>query len=140
MVQGYLSSDPSRSVRVRLAGEEAWITIKGRAVLTARAEFEYSIPVEDARELLELCLPSLIEKTRHRIQFGAFVWEVDVFHGANEGLVMAEVELADEADEPEIPPWVGVEVTGDKRYCNSSLAQVPYSQFRGKLRNSEVPT
>ncbi len=129
MAQGYLCLDPGRTVRIRLAGEEAWITVKGRAEGITRAEFEYEIPAEDARELLELCLPSLIEKTRHRIEFAGHVWEVDVFHGANEGLVVAEVELDDASVSPELPSWVGAEVSGDARYCNASLATRPVTSF-----------
>ena len=115
-------TDPDRTVRVRLAGENAWITVKGRTLGITRAEFEYQIPPDDARRLLEMCLPSVIDKTRHRIEFRGHVWEVDVFHGANEGLVIAEVELADESVSPELPPWVGVEVSDDARYFNANLA------------------
>ncbi len=131
IAQGYLSFDPDRSVRVRLAGDGAWLTIKGRTAGITRAEFEYPIPPKDARELLEMCLPSLIDKTRHRIPFGGHVWEVDVFHGANGGLVMAEVELEDESQRPVLPPWVGEEVTSDFRYSNASLAVRPFGTFRG---------
>jgi adenylate cyclase len=127
--QGYLSLDPDRSVRVRLAGDEAWLTIKGRTECITRAEFEYPIPPRDARELLEMCLPSLIDKTRHRIPFGGHVWEVDVFHGANVGLVMAEVELEDESVNPDLPPWVGAEVSSDLRYYNASLATRPFGAW-----------
>ncbi len=129
MAQGYLSMDPDRTVRVRLAGEDAWITVKGRTRGITRAEFEYPIPAADARDLLEMCLPSVIDKTRHRIGFGGHVWEVDVFHGANEGLVVAEVELADESVRPELPPWVGAEVSHDHRYFNASLAVRPFGAF-----------
>lgn len=129
MSQGYLSMDPDRAVRVRLAGENAWLTIKGRSSGITRAEFEYAIPAADARDLLELCLPSVIDKTRHRIPFGAHVWEVDVFHGDNEGLVLAEVELEDESASPELPPWAGIEVSYDARYFNSQLARHPFRSF-----------
>ena len=90
IAQGYLSLDPDRTVRIRLAGENAWITVKGLTRGITRTEFEYPVPPADARELLEMCLPSVIDKTRHRIDYGGHVWEVDVFHGANEGLVLAE--------------------------------------------------
>ena len=129
MAQGYLSMDPDRTVRVRLAGHEAWITVKGRARGITRAEFEYAIPVEDARAMLELCLPTVIEKTRHRIDYEGHVWEIDVFHGVNEGLVVAEVELADESVSPALPPWIGREVSADSRFFNSSLAQIPFPAF-----------
>jgi CYTH domain-containing protein len=129
IAQGYLSRDPDRSVRVRLAGEEAWLTIKGRTEGITRTEFEYAIPVDDARVLLEMCPPPVIDKTRHRIPFGGHVWEVDVFHGANEGLVIAEVELADESVAIDPPPWVGAEVSSDPRYYNASLAVSPLGSY-----------
>lgn len=129
MAQGYLSLDPDRTVRVRLAGENAWLTVKGRTQGITRAEFETSIPPADAAELLKMCLPSVIDKTRHRVDFGGHVWEVDVFHGANEGLVIAEVELTDESVLPELPPWVGAEVSSDVRYFNASLAASPHSRW-----------
>lgn len=129
IAQGYLSVDPDRCVRVRLAGDDAWLTIKGRNEGIRRAEFEYPIPVDDARALLGMCLPSVIDKTRHRIPFGGHVWELDVFHGANEGLVLAEVELADESVIPQLPPWAGAEVSSDARYYNASLASLPYGSW-----------
>lgn len=127
MAQGYLSLDPDRTVRVRLAGENAWLTVKGRTQGITRTEFEYAIPPGDARDLLAMCLSSVIDKTRHRIEFGGHVWEVDVFHGANEGLVLAEVELDDESVSPELPPWVGEEVSADVRYFNANLASRPFN-------------
>jgi CYTH domain-containing protein len=129
IAQGYLSQDPDRTVRVRIAGETAWLTIKGRSEGITRAEFEYEIPLEDAKALLELCLPSVIDKTRHLITFGGHDWEIDVFHGDNEGLVVAEVELADVSDSPDIPPWLGAEVSSDPRYFNSCLAMNPYVKW-----------
>jgi adenylate cyclase len=124
--QGYLSRDPERTVRVRLAGDRAFVTIKGRSEGASRAEFEYPIPVADADPLLALCEGALIDKTRHRIQAGSLTWEVDVFHGANDGLVVAEVEL-DSPDQPvDIPEWVGDEVTSDPRYVNANLVAHPY--------------
>ena len=129
IAQGYLSQDPDRTVRVRIAGETAWLTIKGRSEGITRAEFEYEIPLDEAKALLELCLPSVIDKTRFRIPFGGHEWEIDVFHGDNEGLVVAEVELADEALSPELPPWIGVEVSSDARYFNSCLAVTPYAKW-----------
>lgn len=129
IAQGYLSQDPNRTVRVRIAGEKAWLTIKGRSVGISRAEFEYEIPLADARELLGLCLPSVIDKTRHEVSYGGHLWEIDVFHGENEGLLIAEVELADEAVSPELPPWVGAEVSADARYFNSCLATRPYAKW-----------
>lgn len=130
MTQGYLGFDPDRTVRVRLAGDEAWLTIKGRANGISRSEFEYSIPPADAGELLRLCTGSLIDKTRHRVAFGSRTWEVDVFHGDNDGLVVAEIELETEEDAFELPPWAGEDVSGDPRYANSSLARVPFKDWR----------
>lgn len=127
--QGYLSQDPDRTVRVRIGGENAWLTIKGRTQGITRAEFEYGIPVDEARELLALCLPAVIDKTRHRVCFGGHEWEIDVFHGDNDGLVIAEVELAEEAISPELPPWIGDEVSADARYFNSCLAARPYATW-----------
>jgi CYTH domain-containing protein len=127
--QGYLSQDPDRTVRVRIAGESGWLTIKGRSRGIARAEFEYEIPLADALELLSLCLPSVIDKTRHLVPHGAHVWEVDVFHGENAGLIIAEVELENESISPEIPPWVGEEVSADPRYFNSCLAAAPFKKW-----------
>jgi adenylate cyclase len=129
LAQGYLSLDPERTVRVRLAGETGWITVKGRTRGITRSEFEYPIPQADARDLLEMCLPAVIDKTRHRIDFGGHVWEVDVFHGANEGLVLAEVELDDESVSPALPPWLGAEVSDDARYFNANLASHPFQAF-----------
>ncbi|MFT4177023.1 MAG: CYTH domain-containing protein [Luteolibacter sp.] len=128
--QGYLASDPDRTVRVRLAGERAWLTIKGRSEGIRRAEFEYEIPVEEAAELLELCLPTVIDKTRYRREIGDFVWEIDVFHGENEGLVLAEVELPDEHTDFELPKWAGAEVSDDPRYFNSMLSRNPYREWK----------
>lgn len=131
MAQGYLAIEPERTVRVRLAGDEAWLTIKGPTRGISRFEFEYPIPVDDARSLLELCVSKVIDKTRHRIPHAGHVWEVDVFHGENEGLVIAEVELADESIMPELPPWVGEEVSHDPRFTNSSLSRRPFSTIPG---------
>ena len=129
IVQGYLSQDPERTVRVRIGGEKAWLTIKGRTHGITRAEFEYAIPLDDARSLLGLCLPSIIDKTRHEISHAGHLWEVDVFHGENAGLVIAEVELADESISPELPPWVGAEVSAEVRYFNACLAVLPYAKW-----------
>ena len=129
IAQGYLSLDPDRTVRVRIAGGTSWLTIKGRSEGITRPEFEYKIPLEDAKELLGQCLPSVIDKTRHRVPYGGHIWEVDVFHGDNEGLVLAEVELADESVSPDLPPWVGAEVSSDARYFNACLAAFPYKKW-----------
>lgn len=129
MSQGYLSKQRGRTVRVRVAGDQAWLTIKGEATGISRAEFEYPIPVEEAVQLLELCEPSVIDKTRFAIPYGGHIWEVDVFHGENDGLIVAEVELADENERFEMPPWVGEEVSDDRRYANSVLSVTPFKNW-----------
>jgi len=128
--QGYLTTDVDRTVRIRRAGDHAFITVKGRSRGATRAEFEYEIPVADAEAMLALCLPPLIEKVRHRVAHAGHVWEVDVFGGANEGLVVAEVELPDEDAIVEVPRWVGDEVTADPRYFNANLIAHPYRDWR----------
>jgi adenylate cyclase len=127
--QGYLSADPDRTVRIRRAGEHAYVTIKGRSHGASRAEFEYEIPVADADEMLALCVPPLIEKVRHRVEHTGRTFEVDVFAGANEGLVVAEVELPSEDAVVDLPPWIGDEVTGDSRYFNANLVANPYRDW-----------
>lgn len=129
--QGYLSLDPARTVRVRIDGERAFITIKGKSVGASRGEWEYPIPVLEAAELLDgLCQQPLVEKVRHRIASGPHTWEVDEFLGANAGLVVAEIELGSEDEAFEKPDWIGREVTGDARYFNSRLISHPYSQWK----------
>ena len=127
--QGYLNRDKQRTVRVRIAGEQAFLTIKGVSQGMSRVEFEYEIPLADARELLSLCEQPLIEKYRRHIPFAGFVWEVDEFLGDNQGLVVAEIELPSEGADFSLPSWVGDEVTQDARYFNSNLACFPYSQW-----------
>lgn len=125
--QGYLTTDTEASIRVRRAGDRAFLTVKGRRQGYSRLEFEYAIPVQEAEEMLEvLCRRPFIEKTRYRLEYAGKTWEVDVFEGANAGLVIAEVELS-EPDEPiTLPPWIGQEVTGDERYNNANLVACPY--------------
>ena len=128
--QGYLNSHKDRTVRVRIAGDEAFLTIKSRNVGASRGEWEYTIPVAEAAELLDgLCEQPLIEKVRHRIPLGKHVWEVDEFLGTNAGLVVAEIELSSEDEAFDRPEWVGEEVTGDVRYLNSSLIKQPYTTW-----------
>jgi len=131
ITQGYLSSIPERIVRVRINGEKGFVTIKGVSNLSgmSRYEWEKEIPVNDARELLALCEPGVIDKTRFLVQVGKFTFEVDEFYGENEGLVVAEVELSSEEELFEKPSWLGKEVTGDKRYYNSKLAGNPFSKW-----------
>lgn len=129
--QGYLSIDPERSVRVRLAGEQAWLTLKGGSRRYTRLEFEYPVPPEDATLMLEeLCVEPLIDKTRYRVEFAGHCWDIDEFHGANAGLVVAEIELADEDEAFERPPWLGPEVTEDPRYLNVNLVRQPFRDWR----------
>lgn len=128
--QGYLSSQKERTVRVRIEGDRAVITIKGKSVGAVRGEWEYPIPVQDAAELLDgLCEQPLIEKYRRKITNGAHVWEVDEFLGANAGLVVAEIELRAEDEAFDQPEWIVDEVTDDARYYNSNLVRHPFSNW-----------
>ena len=131
--QGYLSTDKERTVRVRYGGERAFLTVKGENTGATRLEFEYEIPRRDAEEMLDqLCERPLIEKRRYRVQLGGLTWEIDEFLRENEGLVLAEVELEDEGQVVEPPPWVGPEVTGDPRYFNANLVRRPYRTWGGQ--------
>jgi CYTH domain-containing protein len=127
--QGYLNRDRNRTVRVRIAGAKAYLTIKGSPEGLARAEFEYEIPVDDAVQMLKLCDGPLVEKIRHKINHHGMVWEVDEFLGANLGLVVAEIELDAPDQEFARPDWLGEEVSSDLRYFNSNLAMKPYSTW-----------
>ena len=128
--QGYLSVDPERTVRVRIAGSNAFITVKGLTRGIERREFEYSIPPADAGVMLdELCTRPLVEKLRHRIIFAGLTWEVDEFLGENKGLLLAEVELPAPDARVELPPWAGLEVSDDPRYFNSNLSRNPYTRW-----------
>jgi CYTH domain-containing protein len=129
--QGYLSTVKERTVRVRTIGEKGFLTIKGITVGVSRSEFEYEIPAADANAMLdELCERPLIEKNRYKIPFGGLTWEIDEFLGENVGLVVVEVELHDDRQTVELPPWVGAEVSGDPRYFNSNLIKNPYTQWK----------
>jgi adenylate cyclase len=133
--QGYLSAEMERVVRVRLLGDRATITTKGQSRGLARDEFEYEIPAADARYMLrEMCLKPILSKTRYHETIGGLAWEVDVFHAENEGLVIAEVEVHDEAQAIETPVWAVREVSSDSRYFNSSLALRPYNTWAASLR------
>ncbi len=128
--QGYLSTHPERTVRVRIEGDKATLDVKGITRGATRSEYEYEIPPEDAAELLRLCEPPLIEKVRRRLEHGGLVWEVDEFLGENQGLVVAEVEL-DREDRPFTkPPWVGEEVTHDPRFYNANLVANPFTKWQ----------
>jgi adenylate cyclase len=126
-VQGYIPVSGACGVRIRVIGDRARVTFKGPSVAGSRLEYEYPIPIEDAQEMLEaFCLKPLIEKTRHEVVHAGRTWEVDVFHGANQGLVLAEIELS-AIDEPvDLPDWVGEEVTGCPEYHNFSLVRHPW--------------
>jgi adenylate cyclase len=127
--QGYLSLARERTVRIRATEKQAWLTIKGVTRGISRVEFEYAIPAADAQHLLdELCLQPLIEKTRYAVRYGGHLWDIDEFHGANQGLIVAEIELGSETEVFERPPWLGDEVSGDPRYFNSSLVRNPLGQ------------
>jgi adenylate cyclase len=126
--QGYLSTDPARTVRVRIENGQGVLTIKGKNSGATRGEWEYPIPVDEAAELLDtLCPAPLVEKHRTRVTVGNHVWEVDEFLGANAGLLVAEIELAAEDEIFLLPDWVGAEVTGEQRYYNSSLIKQPFT-------------
>ncbi|HEY1132816.1 MAG TPA: CYTH domain-containing protein [Roseateles sp.] len=127
--QGYLSRDPARTVRVRLAGAHAFLTIKGATTGATRAEFEYEVPLADAHQLLAMCDGPVVEKVRHLCGHAGMTWEVDEFLGANAGLVVAEIELQCEDQPFERPAWLGEEVTGDTRYVNANLAVRPFASW-----------
>jgi len=129
--QGYLSSLPGRTVRVRIKGEKGFLTVKGESndTGTTRFEWEKEIPIEEANELLKICEPGLIDKTRFEVKSGNHIIEVDEFYGENLGLVVAEIELSNENEIVIRPSWLGKEVTGDTKYYNSALTKIPYSKW-----------
>jgi CYTH domain-containing protein len=128
--QGYLPTTGATVVRVRIAGTEGFLTIKGETQGIARSEFEYPIPLEDANQLLDtLCQKPLIEKSRHKISLNGVLWEVDEFFGENQGLVMAEIELKDANQAIDLPNWLGEEVSHDPRYYNANLAKHPFTRW-----------
>lgn len=128
--QGFLSTDKERVVRVRAAGDLGTLTIKGLGSGASRPEFEWTIPVGEAHELLDtLALRPLIEKTRYLVVYAGHTWEIDVFEGRNRGLVVAEVEIATEDTVVQLPEWVGQEVTNDHRYANARLVQAPFDTW-----------
>jgi adenylate cyclase len=142
MAQGYLNDmqalrDGSQkaSVRVRIAGAQAFLNMKSRELGHTRQEFDYEIPVADAEDLLKLCVGGLIDKTRHYVRHNGFTWEVDVFHGDNSGLVVAEIELPSAETIFEKPEWAGREVTDQLRYYNLALAERPYSRWSAEEKS-----
>lgn len=128
--QGYLVAEAGMTIRVRVADDSGYITIKGATVGVSRSEFEYEIPKEEAEELLDLFAVSELSKIRYKIEFAGKLWEVDEFLGENSGLLMAEIELTSEAEEFKLPDWIEMEVTGDQRYYNSNLSRNPYCKWR----------
>jgi adenylate cyclase len=131
IAQGYLSSVPERTVRVRIKGNKGYLTVKGISNDTGMSRFEWEneIPVEEAQKLLLLCEKGVIDKTRFEVKIGNHIFEVDEFYGENEGLIMAEIELDSETETFEKPNWLGEEVTNDKRYYNSYLSNRPYKKW-----------
>lgn len=128
--QGYLSTVKERTVRVRTVGEKGFLTIKGVTTGVTRAEFEYEVPAADANAMLDgLCEKPLVEKTRYRIPLDGWTWEVDEFHGDNDGLVVAEVELKSADERPPLPEWIGEDVSSDPRYFNSNLVKKPFKTW-----------
>jgi len=130
LCQGYLNRDKERTVRVRIAGSRAYLTIKGLTQGASRPEFEYEIPLHDGETLLALCDGPPVEKDRYTLQHAGATWEIDEFLGANAGLVVAEIELKDELQAFRRPTWLSTEVTGDPRYFNASLIAAPFSTWR----------
>lgn len=130
MRQGYISTDPNKTIRVRLTDEKAFLTIKGKSVGATRAEFEYEIPQNDAKELLDNFAESELSKIRYKINFEGKTWEVDEFYGDNEGLIIAEIELNSEEEAFSKPDWIDQEVTDDARYFNSNLTKNPYKNWK----------
>jgi len=131
ITQGYLSTDPERTVRVRIKGEKGFLTIKGKSndSGTTRIEVEEEITVDKAEILLKLCLSGVIDKTRYEYAVNEHIWEIDAFYGDNEGLIIAEIELTTEGESFEKPSWIGEEVTGDTKYYNSQLSNNPFKNW-----------
>ncbi len=127
--QGYLNSIPERTVRVRIKGDKGYLTIKGKSKGASRAEYEYEIPLIDARELIGLCEKPVIEKIRFIVKENNKIWEIDVFDGENKGLIVAEVELENENDAIQLPNWIGKEVTQEPKYYNSNLVKHPFCKW-----------
>ncbi len=132
LVQGFLNSTPERTVRVRISGDQAFLTVKGKSTEDglSRFEWEKNIKVDEAKELLKLCEPGIIEKTRFEIPIGNHTYEVDEFYGDNKGLIIAEIELESTTESFERPDWLGKEVTGETNYYNSQLSKNPYNTWK----------
>ncbi|MEZ7901279.1 MAG: CYTH domain-containing protein [Flavobacteriales bacterium] len=130
IVQGYLNSNPERTVRIRITKNKGFLTIKSKNEGSFRKEFEYEIPLQDAEELVLLCEKPIIEKTRHLVHQGNHIWEIDIFEGENKGLEVAEIELSQENETFLIPSWLGKEVTEKTKYYNSQLIENPFSAWK----------
>ncbi|MGR9051474.1 MAG: CYTH domain-containing protein [Gammaproteobacteria bacterium] len=129
--QGYLSSEPTSSIRVRISDDKAWLNIKSATIGTHRMEFEYEIPIHDADEIITLlCRKPLIEKIRHFVYVDNHLWEIDEFEGENQGLIVAEIELHEVGEPFTRPDWLGAEVTHDLRFYNNNLSRYPYKEWR----------
>lgn len=131
IVQGYLSSNPERTVRVRVKGDKGFLTVKGKGSESgmSRLEWEKEITINEAKQLLSICEKGVIDKIRYEIKIGSHVYEVDVFSGENEGLIIAEIELTSESESFEKPDWLGQEVTNDEKYYNAYLSKNPYKNW-----------
>ncbi|MDB5032739.1 CYTH domain-containing protein [Mucilaginibacter sp.] len=127
--QGYIVNDAAKTIRVRITDQYACLTFKGETLGFTRSEYEYTIPVEDGIEMLEKFAGPIIQKTRYCINFESKLWEVDVFSGDNEGLIVAEIELKQETEQFKLPPWVTQEVTGQEKYYNSNLSTHPFKKW-----------
>lgn len=131
--QGYLSSEANSSIRIRISDTQAWLNIKSATIGNQRHEYEYAIPLSDANEMLDtLCRKPLIEKVRHFVKYDKHLWEIDEFKGANEGLIIAEVELSSTQETFSRPDWLGQEVTYDLRYYNNNLSRYPFTTWNEK--------
>jgi len=128
--QAYLNEKGDNTIRVRIEGKQAKLTIKSKATNISRMEFEYDIPMEDAEKLFLIAKTPAVEKYRYKIEYAGNIWEVDEFLGDNEGLVIAEIELESENQTFQKPSWIGMEVSGDKRYTNANLARNPYKNWK----------
>ncbi|MCI5212597.1 MAG: CYTH domain-containing protein [Candidatus Electrothrix sp. ATG2] len=129
--QGYISTTDNTAVRIRLLGDKAFLTLKGENTGATRSEFEYEIPVKDANEMLaEFCSGPIIDKTRYFVEHCDHTWEVDIFRGDNDGLIVAEVEMQSENESVDLPTWVVKEVTGEAKYYNSNLLNNPFKNWR----------
>ncbi|MDR1676708.1 MAG: CYTH domain-containing protein [Tannerella sp.] len=129
--QGFLCADRERTVRIRITDSESFLTVKSASNERGWSRYEFETPVssEDAEELMKLCLPGIIDKVRHYVEYKGYIWEIDIFHGENEGLTVAEIELESEEDTFELPAWIEREVSSDARYCNAVLSKHPYSKW-----------